>query len=239
MAMDLTLAQVAAGWPLAASLAVVVVRRVEGGRRRTALNECLHELRRPLQALALDAPRSGSPEGVESSLRLATQAMARLDREINGGGVAPLAIAPLLAEPLLRSSLARWRARAALAGCPLQLRWRAGEATLLGEAGRIEQAVDNLVLNAIEHGGTRIAVEASRRGSWMTIAVIDTGQRRARPLPRGGRGSRSDLRRHGHGLRVVRRVAAEHGGRFELRRMPGRTEAVLWLPLGAAPAVAS
>jgi len=41
-------------------------------------------------------------------------------------------------------------------------------------------------------------------------------------------------RRHGHGLRIVRRVAARHGGSFRLRRSPSGTEACLELPLSGA-----
>lgn len=235
--MDLTLAQVAAGWPLAASLAALAVREAEGGRRRTALNECLHELRRPLQALALGVRPADNPDAVESSLRLATAAIERLDREINGGGAVAVAAEVVQVEPLLRSSLARWRARAELAGCSAQLRWRAGEARVLGDAVRIEQAVDNLVLNAIEHGGSQIVVETTRRGSWVAISIVDTGPHRELPRLAAGRGRRASNPRHGHGLRVVRRVAAEHGGRFELQRSPARTEAVLRLPSCTVDAV--
>src|SRR3954452_10308974 len=102
--MDLSLGQVVAGWPLAASLAALGVRGAQGERRRRALNECLHELRRPLQALALAAPaapRSGDCDRVGSSLRLAAQALERLDLEINGGA-ATAATAPVRVEPLLR-----------------------------------------------------------------------------------------------------------------------------------------
>jgi two-component system sensor histidine kinase TctE len=235
--MDLSLAQVAAGWPLAASLAALGVRGAQGERRRRALNECLHELRRPLQALALAAPRSGDPDGVRSSLRLAIQALERLDLEINGGAETAAA-APVRVEPLLRSSLARWRARAELAGSSAQLRWRAGETVVAGDASLLEQAFDNLLVNAIEHGGATIVVEARRQGSWAAIAVIDAGPRAPR-RPRVGRLARQPGRhRHGHGLRVVRRIAAEHGGSFELRRSPGRTEALLRLPVVNVTAVA-
>jgi signal transduction histidine kinase len=124
-----------------------------------------------------------------------------------------------------------------LAGSSAQLCWRAGEATILGDSGRIEQALDNLVLNAIEHGGARIGIEARQSGSEVTISVVDSGPHRAqRPSP--GRVGRAD-RHHGHGLRVVRRIAAEHGGRFELRRSPGRTEALLRLPVCAVATVAA
>ena len=135
---DQALGEVVAGWPLAASLAALAVRGVQGGRRRTALNECLHELRRPLQALALAAPRAADRDGVESCLRLAGDALARLDHEINGGAaVAAAAAVPV--EPLLRSALARWRPRAESGGSSLRLCWRAGQAAVIGEAGQLEQ----------------------------------------------------------------------------------------------------
>jgi len=105
----------------------------------------------------------------------------------------------------------------------------AGEAAVLAEPGRLEQALDNLLLNAIEHGGAGVSVEARRQGSWLAISVVDSGPRRRRPG--AGRPTRPQRRRHGHGLRVVRRVAAELGGGFELRRSPGRTEARLRLPV--------
>ncbi len=82
------LAQIAAGWPLAASMAVVLTAQgLRAGRRRSALNEALHELRRPLQAVALavSGPRVAGPAGVEGAVRLAAAALERLDREINGG----------------------------------------------------------------------------------------------------------------------------------------------------------
>jgi signal transduction histidine kinase len=234
---DQALGEVVAGWPLAASLAALAVRGVQGGRRRTALNECLHELRRPLQALALAAPRAGDREGVESCLRLAGDALERLDREINGGD-APAATATVWVEPLVRSSLARWRPRAELGGSSLRLRWRAGRATVIGEAGRLEQAIDNLLLNAIEHGGATVAVEVRHQGRWLAISVVDTGPRRRRPGGAGRLAGRPAQHRHGHGLRVVGRVAAEHGGQFELRRSPGRTEARLLLLVHEAGAAA-
>lgn len=61
------LAEFVAGWPVAASLAVAVVAQgLRAGRHRTALNEALHELRRPLQAIALAAgPPGAAPGGVE------------------------------------------------------------------------------------------------------------------------------------------------------------------------------
>jgi signal transduction histidine kinase len=232
----LELAQIAGGWPLAASLAAAVT--VEGlrvGRRRTALNEALHELRRPLQALALASP--AVPSESEGPLQMVTSALDRLDREINGAeAAAPRA--PILARTLVGSAVGRWKGRAALVGGSLELRWRAGGAVLSGNRCEVAQALDNLIVNAIEHGGPAIVVEGSAAGDRLCVSVTDSG-RGARPDSR--RESPAELiarlsgrRRHGHGLRVVRRTAAAHGGSFRLRSSERGTEAVLDLPLQVA-----
>lgn len=241
--MTVALAQIAAGWPLAASLAAAVAARgLQEGRRRTAVNEALHELRRPLQALALAAPETprGEPSRIHSSVQMAALALERLDREINGE-VGESHSAPVAVEPLLRAAVGRWRSRAALAGGSLELRGDAGGSVVDGDRAAIAQALDNLVVNAIEHGGPRIAVEARREGGTLVVRVADSG-RASRPPSRRETPAEllarlSGRRRHGHGLRVVRRVAGCHGGDFRLDRSEHGTEAVLELPLLLAGAL--
>ena len=140
-------------------------------------------------------------------------------------------------QPLAQAAVGRWRARAALAGGSLELRWRAGMAVVMGEHAGLAQALDNLIVNAIEHGGPSIVVEAKRRGDRLRVSVADSG-RASRPESR--RDTPADViarltgrRRHGHGLSVVRRVVASHGGRFVLRRSEEGSLAVLELPLAA------
>jgi two-component system, sensor histidine kinase FlrB len=228
------LAQLAAGWPLAASLAVVTAGGLRAGRRRTALNEALHELRRPLQVLALAAPASLPEPVLRGSLQMAASALERLDREINGE--APVtAGAPVRVRPLVDAAVRRWRARAALAGGSLELRWSAGDAVLLGNSSALAQALDNLIVNALEHGGPRVLVEASAASGRLRLAVLDSG-RGSRPSSR--RETPAELiarltgrRRRGHGLRVVRRTAAAHGGEFDLRCSDAGAAAMLGLPL--------
>ena len=104
------LAQIGTGWPLALSMAAAVTARgLAVGRRRTAINEALHELRRPLQALALASWGGGAAErGVPAgSLQLAAVALERLEREINGEG-APTVREPVPVRPLLESAVGRW-----------------------------------------------------------------------------------------------------------------------------------
>jgi signal transduction histidine kinase len=229
------LSEIVAGWPLVASMATVVAQGLRAGRRRTALNEALHELRRPLQTVALaPGPRLAGSGGGDDPIELAAAALERLDREINGGAPTP-AWAEVECLSLARSAVGRWRSRATLADASLVLRWNAGEATVEGDRRALAQALDNLILNAIEHGGSSIVVAARLRGSRLRIVVVDSG-RASRPRSRRGNPAEviarlSGRRRHGHGLSVVSRVASAHGGRFALRRSERGALAALELPL--------
>jgi signal transduction histidine kinase len=220
------LAQVVEAWPLAASMAAVITAQgLRAGRRR------------PLQAIALASDReSAGARGIEGSLQLAATALERLDREINGGSPSA-ARGTVPARPLLEAAVARWRLRAGVAGGSLELRWRAGRALVSGDRSGLAQAIDNLIVNAIEHGGPSIVVDVQQRGERLRVAVADSGGT-PRGVPRSGGPAQafarlSGRRRHGHGLTVVRRVATAHGGRFALCRSERGCLAVLELPLVA------
>jgi signal transduction histidine kinase len=229
------LVEIVTGWPLAASMAAAVTAQgLRAGRRRAVLNEALHELRRPLQALALAGGPAGEPAVVESSVELASAALERLDREVNGG--VPVACREeVRVRPLAEAAVRRWQARARLGGGSLRLGWWAGEAIVAGERAALAQALDNLIVNALEHGGPAVTVEARRQGDRLRIVVADSG-RAARPVsrretPADTIARRSGHRRHGHGLAVVGRVASSHGGRFALRGTEFGSLATLELPL--------
>jgi signal transduction histidine kinase len=228
-------ALLASGWPLAMVMAALAVGgRARESRRREALNRALHELRRPLQALALGSGRPISPlngDGV-SPLELAQAALADLDREVNGEPAPPRRQAVRL-RPLVEASVERWGHAAELAGSSIELRWGAGSAIVLGDAHRLAQALDNLVLNAIEHGEPPFGVGAARSARGVRIAVTDAGG------DLGGDRSRPAAGRRGHGLAVVVSVAAEHGGRFAIHSGVAGTVAVLELPLVAPPLAAA
>jgi signal transduction histidine kinase len=208
-----------------------------GGSRRAALNEALHELRRPLQALALalapGRPVTGRAGGVESSLLLVTAAVDRLDEEINGGG-SRRAFGPVAVAPMLASAVGRWLARARLVGGELRLT-EAAPAVVDGDPLALAQALDNLIVNAIEHGGPAVEVAARRHGRRIRIAVSDSGRARRpgsrRRAPAEVLARLTGRKRRGHGLAVVRRVAAVHRGRFELRSSEAGSVAMLELPL--------
>lgn len=236
--MTLELSELAAGLPMAASFAMAGgIAALRDGRRRGSLNEAMHELRRPLQALALGlATDSGGARRAESSLRMAVAALERLDREINGRGQAD-ELSWVQLRPFLEAAVERWRERALLAGSPLSLQWEAGEIELLGDAVGLAQAVDNLISNALEHGGGGVTIEVRAVAGFLRLAVRDCGRGDRARSARSRTGFRDRFAgrsRHGHGLRIVRRVAARHGGSFRLRRRPEGTEARLELPLTGA-----
>jgi signal transduction histidine kinase len=235
--MTLELGQIAGAWPFGISLAAAAAAQgLWTGRRRSALNEALHELRRPLQALALAAPADagGKEPVVASSMQMAAAALARLEREINGEAVA-VARTPIFVRPLLESAVCRWRGAANRSGGTLTLRWLAGEAMVEGDRCELSQALDNLLVNAIEHGGPEIVVEARIGQGRLRVAVLDSGCGSHRELRRPSSAALvarlSGRRRRGHGLRVVRRTAAAHGGEFRLRCRGAATVAALYLPL--------
>lgn len=225
---------IVAGWPMVLSMAsAVAVQALWAGRRRLALNRALHELRRPLQVVALAAGPEPAGAG-RDAIELATEALERLDREINGGSRGP-AWGVVDAGPLVRAAIARGQGRAGLAGASLELRWNAGEASVSGDRFALGQALDNLIANAIEHGGPTIVVAVRRSRGRLRIAVIDSG-RAARPRSRQPSAAAvaarlAGKRRHGHGLAVVRRVVADHRGRFGLRHSEQGSLAVVELPL--------
>lgn len=216
--------------PLAMSAAAVLAGgRIRERRRREALNRALHELRRPLQALALSRVDTSRLEPI-------LVALDDLDGVINGS--------PPKREPeqieirhLAEAVVSRWAAAApGPAGRPV-LRWRAEGARVVGDRAQLVRALDNLVANAIEHGRGPIEVTGARRRDRLRVIVRDGGPRRIEPsrqllrIPAGERAHRGRDPRHGHGLEVVRRIAKAHGGRFVLRRSAAVTVAALDLPL--------
>ena len=214
-----------AAWPVGLTMAVVVAGdRIRSGRRRRLLNERLHELRRPLQALALThTPPAAGPDPLE----LALAALRDLDRHLNGGAAEPRR-RPVEGRMLAIAAAERWRARAAGAGRRIAVRWRCGEELADVNPIRVAQALDNLIANALEHGSGQITIEGARRGGRLELAVRDQGPRPSTRLRDHG-----DPRR-GHGLRVTRALARSNGGRLRLRSAARGTAAALDLPLATA-----
>lgn len=118
--------------------------------------------------------------------------------------------------------LERWRRQASRSG-GVRVYWDAGPAMVEGDATRLAQALDNLLSNALEHGGPPVVVTGARVAGRIRITIANalTTEREDRP---------PDPRR-GHGTEVVSRVASAHGGRFALCRTGAGCVAALELPL--------
>lgn len=207
-------------------------RRVQ---RRSALNRALHEVRRPLQALALASDsKAPGPSPTAGSVWQAIRALGDLDRQLNGVAGAGDHRELLACRLMVDACVRRWQSRARLGGSEVSLRWAGPDALVRGDGTAISGAVENLILNAIEHGGPLITVNGLTVGRWVKVEVIDTGRPRASRSreadTRRHRAGIPDRRRHGHGLDLVRRVAQEHDGRLDLELSGGGSKAVLTLP---------
>ncbi|CAN5218808.1 hypothetical protein BH24ACT23_BH24ACT23_07040 [soil metagenome] len=219
-------------WPLALSLAILLVagERTRDRRRRRVLNERLHELRRPLQALALAAKR---PAAGPDPLELALAAVRDLDREVNGS-TPEFRRRPVEARMLALAAAERWRARAARAGRGIGVRWSCGDVVASADPVRVAQALDNLIANALEHGAGEITIEGARHRNAIDLMVRDRGSVRHRRMRDHGD------QRHGHGLRITRALAKGGGGKLRPpHREEGGTVAYLVLPLADGPELSS
>ncbi len=196
--------------PLLLLCVVLIVGQAwRGSRRRTALNRALHEIRRPLQALALAVPRQATAGGLTAGpVWQAISAVGELDRELNGSGESATESEDIAVRVMADACVRRARPAAELAGSRIEMRWAGADAIVRGDAAALSGALDNLLLNAVEHGGDRITLNATVVFRHVRLEVIDSGFR-GRPGPPGRRSGM----RHGHGLSIAARVAAEHGGR--------------------------
>jgi signal transduction histidine kinase len=196
------------------------------GHKR-ALNRALHELRRPLQTLLLLEDRGGRPAAAPQGasrrglLELVSSALQDLDGELNGGAPQRPSRRFSCRESVM-ACLERWRPQAVGAG-GIRVYWDAGPAPVDGDAGRLAQALDNLLANAVEHGGPPIVITGAHVAGRIRITV-------ANGVPRGRVARALDPRR-GHGTDVVSQVATAHGGRFALCQTAGGCVAALELPL--------
>ena len=227
----------AAGAALGA-LAVWVAAARNASRRRNLLSAPLHELRGALAAIQLGLlaleKRTSEPV-IESRIdSLRTQAERayiavedvddiRLDRR------PAHKLEPVELGAIVRRRAAFWAGLGEARRRMVELRWPLAAAVVRAEEGRIGQALDNLIVNALDHGAGIVRVSGVLTERTVRITVADQGPGLARPL-------RDVMKspwhaRHGHGLAVAARVAELHGGRLSATsgRIGGRFE--LELPL--------
>ena len=211
-------------------------------RERSFVADASHELRTPLAnlraevELALDRPRSNGELAAalrsigDESDRISQLAddlllLARLE-----DGALPLRRDPTEVDDLLEGVATRFGRRAGEAGRPIET--DGGGRSIAADRLRLEQALSNLVENALRHGAGPIRIVASDAGGALELRVTDEGPGfPAEFVPRAcERFSRADESRTnggaGLGLAIVAAVAAAHGGTVTVANREGGGAAV-------------
>jgi two-component system, OmpR family, sensor kinase len=198
-------------------------------RERSFVADASHELRTPLALLqaelelALRKPRTG-PE-LEATIRSAsteTERLVRLAEDLlvlaqADDGRLPLRREPVRAGALLNAVREAFRTRAESAGRSIEAE-RAHAVVLDADRLRLEQALGNLVDNALRHGTGVIRLDAVERDGAVDLHVRDEGPGLPPDfLPRAfERFSRADPARTsggaGLGLALASAIAEAHGG---------------------------
>jgi signal transduction histidine kinase len=135
--------------------------------------------------------------------------------------------APVPPGELVDAAAARARRRAAARQVRIAVAAEAGAPLVAADPGRIAQAIDNMVDNALRHATSEVELWTRVAGSTVEIHVLDDGPGFPPEfLPHAWeRFSRADAARTddgaGLGLSIVRTIAEGHGGRTEASNRPG------------------
>jgi signal transduction histidine kinase len=202
-----------------------MLERLEAGlqRERDFVADAGHELRTPLALLRTElelALRQGRSErelrdalraSVEEVDRLAQLAddlllIARYDR-----GRLPLRVEEVDARLLLSSVVSRYQWRAEEASRPLETEAPVG-LTVRGDRLRLEQALGNLVDNALRYGRGRVTLHAAASNGRIELAVEDQGEGFSDACFERFHRARHEGAGAGLGLAIVRVIAEAHGG---------------------------
>jgi len=218
-------------------------------RERAFVAHASHELRTPLALLhtelelAVRRPRP-APELVEA-IRSAGFEVDRLQRLAEdllllaqaGDGQLPVHAEDVPVAEVMTTVRDRFAVAAETAGRSVEV----GPADGVVRADRrlLEQALTNLVGNALEHGRGAVHLGSRADGDRLALVVTDEGDGFEDDLlghatERFARSARSTGA--GLGLAIVAAVAQAHGGAVGVANVPGGAQA--WLTLPAVPAVA-
>jgi two-component system, OmpR family, sensor kinase len=216
-------------------------------RERQFVSDASHELRTPLAALRTELEialrRKRTPEEMEAAMRSAEEETERLWRLAEDllvlaradDGSLPVRQERLAATELLTAVRERYGRQAADVGRPLQIQ-ADDQLELHVDRLRAEQALGNLVENALLHGRGRILLIARRRDGRVELHVRDEGSGFPPDFIECAfdRFSRSDSARQGPGvglgLAIVDLIARAHGGSAHAANYQGGADAWLELP---------
>lgn len=213
--------------------------------RRNLTADVAHELRTPLHIIQgnlegiLDGVYEASEEHISATID-ETRLLARLVEDLRTlslaeSGQLPLEQMPVDVRELLEDVVTSFSGQAEAGGISLGVEFDGEGVGLMvtGDAGRLDQVISNLVVNAIRHTseGGSISLKADALSDAVRITVRDTGEGIApEDLPfifdRFWRGDRS--RSHaggvggGLGLAIARQLVNAHGGEISAESVVGQ-----------------
>jgi two-component system OmpR family sensor kinase len=217
-----------------------MLSRLEAGllRERRFVADASHELRTPLALLetelelALRRPRT--PEELRTALASAAEEVDRLVRLAEDllvlaradEGQLPLRRGPVPVGDLFETIARRFQPRAEEGGRTLDVAADASE-TIVADRLRLEQALGNLVDNALRYGAGAVRLESERRDGLVRLRVSDEGEGfsptfLAHAFERFARADEARARgATGLGLAIVDAIARAHGGTAEAANRDG------------------
>jgi signal transduction histidine kinase len=215
-------------------------------RERRFVADAAHELRTPLSIMKAELELAARPARTPDELRATvisaseeTERLTRLAEDLlvlaraDDDGV-PLRAERLDPGELLQAVAVRFAPRAQAAGRALEIDAPTGLA-FYGDGLRLEQALANLLENALVHGAGTIHLTARTRGDRVRLGVRDEGPGLAPAFAVHAfeRFTRADSARRrggaGLGLAIVAAIAQAHGGEAG----SGPDTAEVWIELPA------
>ena len=214
-------------------------------RERRFVTDASHELRTPLTLLkgetelALEVPQTrrnctdAARSAGEDTDRLVSLAEDLLLLARADGGSLPLRPERLETDKLLAGVATRFELRARERGRRIAVEQPG--LMVEGDQLRLEQALSNLVDNALRHGRGDVQLHAQEREGVVELHVTDQGNGlpepfAARAFEPFAHGRHANGEGSGLGLAIVAAIATAHGGAAEFRNRDGAADAWIALP---------